>query len=293
VLTTKTKIQLASVLSRGVRFVRRIAGTKNDLVEVKRDNLRWQLDLNEGIDFSIYALGVFERSTVMTYRRLVCPGDVVLDIGANIGAHTLHLARLVGNEGRVLAFEPTLYAFNKLQRNLALNADIASRVTVEQIMLTDRADETMEVEVYSSWPLDGGRGLHAKHLGRPEALTGSRTERLDDYLTNAGIKRLDFVKLDVDGFECHVLGGGLTALKMFRPVILMELSPYVLSERGRSSAQLVSILKQAGYSLFRLDGKTELPDDAGLLQKLVPDGSSLNVIARPASAAKTPQEVSY
>jgi FkbM family methyltransferase len=281
-LTTKTKIQLASVLSKGVRFVRRMGRSKNDLVEAKRGNLRWQLDLNEGIDFSIYALGVFERSVVTTYRRFVRPGDIVLDIGANIGAHTLHLARLVGSEGRVLAFEPTLYAFNKLRRNLALNVDIASRVTAEQIMLTDRPDETIEAEVYSSWPLDGGRGLHAKHLGRPEALTGSRAERLDDYLTNTGIKRLDFVKLDVDGFECHVLGGSLTALKKFRPVVLMELSPYLLTERGRSAAQLVSILKQAGYNLFRLDGKTAVSYDAALFQKLVPDGSIFNVIGRPA-----------
>lgn len=281
-LATKTKIQLASTLSKAVRLARRIGGAKNDRVEKNRGNLRWQLDLNEGIDFSIYALGLFERSTVMAYRRLVGPGDVVVDIGANIGAHTLHLARLVGSEGRVFAFEPTLYAFNKLQRNLSLNPDIASRVTAEQIMLTDDPDETIEAEVYSSWPLDGGLGLHPKHLGRPESLTGSRAERLDDYLTNSGIERLDFIKLDVDGFECHVLGGSLTALKIFRPAILMELSPYVLRERGRSLEQLLGILKQAGYNLFRLNGKTALAGDPDSLQKLVPDGSSLNVIGRPA-----------
>jgi hypothetical protein len=106
--------------------------------------------------------------------------------------------------------------------------------------------------------------------------------RLDDYLTNTGIKRLDFVKLDVDGFECHVLGGGLTALKKFRPLVLMELSPYLLTERGRSAAELVGILKQAGYNLFRLDGKTAVSYDTGLLQKLIPDDSIFNVIGRPA-----------
>jgi FkbM family methyltransferase len=279
-LSTKAKIGIATVLSRGVRLVRRIAGAKTDVVEAKRGGLRWQLDLNEGIDFSIYALGAFEHSTVQTYRRLVRPGAVVLDIGANVGAHTLPLARLVGSAGRVYAFEPTDYAFNKLQRNLALNPDIASRVTAEQIMLTDRPDEEVEAEIYSSWPLDGVGQLHAKHLGRPEVTTGSRAVRLDDYLAAAGNERLDFIKLDVDGFECHVLGGGLATLKKFRPVILMEFTSYVLAERGRSSSELLGILQQAGYRLYRLDGKTALPDDPVGLQVLVPDGSSLNVIAR-------------
>src|SRR6266850_1982257 len=123
-LSTKTKIRLATFLSRSVRAVRRMAGAKNDLVVVQRGGLRWQLDLNEGIDFSIYLLGAFERSAISTYRRLIPPAAVVLDIGANVGAHTLHLARAVGEDGRVYAFEPTVYAFDKLQRNLALNPDI-------------------------------------------------------------------------------------------------------------------------------------------------------------------------
>lgn len=280
-LSTKTKIRLAVVLSRGVRIARRIGGAASDLVEVKRGGLRWHLDLNEGIDLSIYLLGAFERDTVVTYRRFIVPGAVVLDIGANIGAHTLHLARLVGDAGQVYAFEPTLYAFEKLRRNLALNPDIASRVTAEQIMLTDRPDAKIEAEIYSSWPLSGNADLHAKHLGRPEATTGSRAARLDDYLAEAKVERLDFIKLDVDGFECHVLGGGLAALQRFQPVILMEFTSYVLRERGRSTAELLGILQQAGYRLYRLDGKTALPNEPAGLHGLVPEGSSLNVIARP------------
>jgi FkbM family methyltransferase len=280
-LSTKTKIRTAAVLAQAVRITRRIGGSTSDLVEVKRGGLRWRLDLNEGIDLSIYLLGAFERSTVVMYGRFVRPGAVVLDIGANIGAHTLHLARLVGDGGRVYAFEPTIYAFEKLKRNLALNPNIASRVTAEQIMLTDRPDAKVEAEIYSSWPLSGGGGLHAKHLGRPEATTGSRAERLDDYLEKAEVQRLDFIKLDVDGFECHVLGGGLASLKRFQPIILMEFTSYLLQERGRSSDELLSILRQAGYRLYRLDGKTALPQEPAGLHMLVPEGSSLNVVARP------------
>ncbi len=281
-LSTKNKIRLAAALSKAIHSVRWAGGARSDLVEVTRDGLRWQLDLNEGIDFSIYLLGAFERTTVSAYRRLVPSAGVVLDIGANVGAHTLHLARAVGEAGRVYAFEPTTYAFDKFQRNLALNPDIASRVTAEQIMLTDHPDDEIGADVYSSWPLSGDDEVHhSKHLGRPKSLTGSRSERLDDYLKKTAVDRVDFIKLDVDGFECHVLGGSASALRTFRPVILMELCPYVLVERGRSLAELLNIMKELKYEFYYLDGKTPVSSNPVKLHKMIPEGSSLNVVARP------------
>ena len=115
-LTTKTKISLASLAYAFIAAGRAMA-RKDDRAVVRRRGLLWNLDLSEGIDFSIYLLGAFERSTVVTLERLVKPGDVVLDIGANIGAHTLGVARSVGAAGRVYAFEPTDFAFDKLKRS--------------------------------------------------------------------------------------------------------------------------------------------------------------------------------
>src|SRR4249920_3325430 len=97
-LTTKTKVKLAATAYKCISVGRAIAG-KDKNANVRRGNLRWQLDLSEGIDFSIYLLGAFERSTVATLRKLVRPGNVVFDIGANIGAHSLHLGYCVGATG--------------------------------------------------------------------------------------------------------------------------------------------------------------------------------------------------
>src|SRR4051812_5528651 len=133
-MRTKTKIALAGLAYRAVRLVRS-AVSLPDKIQVGRRGVTWALDLNEGIDFSIFLLGSFEPSTVGTLQYLVRPGDVVLDIGANVGSHTLRLAQFVGTAGRVYAFEPTDYAFQKLQKNLTLNPLLAARVTAEQIML--------------------------------------------------------------------------------------------------------------------------------------------------------------
>src|SRR5208337_97039 len=163
-LTTKTKVSLASLAYKTISLGRGILG-KNNLSTVRRSGISWRLDLSEGIDFSIYLLGAFERSTVVTLRKLVKPGDIVFDIGANIGAHTLGLARSVGPAGRVYAFEPADFAFAKLRANLALNPELDARTFPRQILLSASLSEAPETEIYASWPLEAKDAVHPKHRG--------------------------------------------------------------------------------------------------------------------------------
>ncbi len=277
-MKTRTKIRLASAASRVVRGLRRLVGA-GDVVETGRGGLRWRLDLGEGIDFSIYLLGAFEPVTVAACGRLIKAGDTVLDIGANVGALTLPMARMAGPPGKVYAFEPTGYAFAKLQANLALNPAIAARVVASQVLLTDNTSAAID-PIYSGWPLDAADNLHAQHGGRAESTAGARAVRLDDFVAAAGIPRIDFIKLDVDGFECHVLGGAGATLAQHNPTILMELAPYCLTERRRSLAELLGLLKASGYRLFHLDGVSPVTDAAGNLIADVPEGASVNVIGR-------------
>ena len=211
-LSTKTKIGFARLLSKSVRLLRAAGGRQNHQVQVERGGLNWELDLSEGIDLAIYLFGAFEWSTVRACQRLVKPGDVVLDIGANIGAHTLNLARCVGPTGRVIAFEPTRYAYNKQHRNIELNPQLAPRIVARQVMLTESDGAEPAPAVFSAWPLESGGELHHHHLGRPETTEGAEAHSLDSVLAALGIDRVDFIKLDVDGFECDVLGGASETL---------------------------------------------------------------------------------
>jgi FkbM family methyltransferase len=280
ILTTKTKVAAAGAAYRVMSLARSIVG-KNRYVTLERGGLKWCLDLSEGIDFSIYLFGAFERSTVASLQKLAKPGDVIFDIGANIGAHTLGLARCAGPEGRVFAFEPTDFAFAKLKRNLALNPELELRTRSYQILLASDPGAALPAKIYSSWPLAGDEPVHPKHRGRLSTTSDALVDTVDGFVTREGIARLDLIKIDVDGNEYPVLKGAIRTLARFGPTLVMELSPYVHAEQNQSFAALIELLRDLGYSLQDASTWRSLPLRADDLERLIPDGAGINVIARP------------
>jgi FkbM family methyltransferase len=278
-MKTATKIALARALHHLVRSGRSIAGRPDEGIFSRR-GVVYELDLSQGIDFAIYLGGMFERSTAVALAKLTEPSSLVLDIGANIGAHTLHLASLVGPQGRVMAFEPTDFAYRKLSRNLALNPSLASRVEAFHCFLTASDGAGVPHAIYSSWPLAAEAGLHAKHLGREMQTESAQARSLDSILSECADRKVQLVKLDVDGYECDVLRGATTMLREVRPIFVMELAPYVLEERGASLDQLLSYFLPQGYVFYDERTERRLPSKAKELQRLVGDGESMNVIAR-------------
>lgn len=258
---------------------------RDNVVTVVRGGINWRLDLSEGIDFSIYFLGRFEQSTAKALDRLIRSGDTVFDIGANIGAHSLPIARAVGPGGRLFSFEPTAFAFGKLKQNLSLNPDLEARVSAYQLLLTDDPGATIRSEIYSSWPLRVRSDAHPKHKGQLATTAGATPETLDAFSDRQRISRLDVIKIDVDGSEYPVLHGGVETLRKLRPVILMELSPYVHVEQGNSFGALIDLLGSIGYSLEEVGTSRKLPLDTARLAKLIPDGASINAIAAFATSA--------
>jgi hypothetical protein len=100
-LPVRTKIAVAKILNRYLRIARRACGLDMHAV-CRRGGLTWDLDLDEGIDLCIYLLGSYEASVRRNYEDLIKPGAVILDVGANVGAHTLHFARRADRLGPCL-----------------------------------------------------------------------------------------------------------------------------------------------------------------------------------------------
>jgi FkbM family methyltransferase len=278
-MKTTHKIAVARAIHRAIHAGRLLLG-QGDRTIVVRDGITYDLDLAQGIDFAIFLGNIYERQTKAALRKLVSPGSLVLDIGANIGAHTLNLARLVGPGGHVMAFEPTDFAFRKLSRNLELNPSLAARVDAYHCFLTASDGANMPEAIYSSWPLAKQPGLHAKHLGREMQTEQAQSRSLDSMLNEHGDRKVQLVKLDVDGFECDVLAGATEMLREVRPVFVMELAPYVLEERGASLDQLLSYFLPNGYVFYDEQTQKPLPASARELQRMIATGAGINAIAR-------------
>ncbi len=200
-----------------------------------------------------------------------------------MGAHTLGLARSVGTSGRVLAFEPADFAFAKLQTNLALNPELSARTEASQVLLADTPTAAPQAEIYASWPLGHQAAVHPKHRGRLTSTSGASIDTLDHFVERQRIDRINVIKLDVDGHELPVLRGGLALLKRFRPILVMEMSPYIHAEEHNSFAELVGLLKDAGYRIEDAANGRALPLEPAALERLIPDGASINVVAVTAS----------
>jgi len=274
-MKTKTKLTIARSLSRVVRTGRHIWGRGN-IVTCRRSGLRWELDLAEGIDLSIYCFGTFEPEIVGFASRVVRQNGTVIDIGANIGAHTLRFAELVGPHGKVFAFEPTDYAFSKLTRNIALNPDLVPRIHAFQALLAASSDQAKPNGICSSWPLESTGTVHAVHMGEAKSLQGACVTTLDDVARQLVWKAIDLVKLDVDGNELFVLQGARTFLTENHPPILIEFAPYLYAEFGYSLRDLSGLLASMGYQCQLLPAQRRVDFDR--LPEIIGDGRSINVL---------------
>jgi FkbM family methyltransferase len=247
---------------------------------VRRGGIAWDLDLTEGIDLYVYLTGRFEWQLSRVLMGLVRPGDTVVDVGANIGAHTLPLARAAGPDGRVIAYEPTAFAYQKLLTNIACNPDLASRIVPVQAMLVGARSEPVAPAVYSSWPLVAAGDLHAEHRGRAMATDGARAITLDDHLRELEVERVHLVKIDVDGFECSVLRGAKESLTRWRPALVMEWAPYIHRASGHRLEECLSVVRELGYSFHDAENGQALPADLSLVDDRVGVGVSINVLGR-------------
>ena len=280
-ISTKAKIYLASLINRPIVFIfDSVFGAR--IRKVKRRGLLWNLDLTEGIDFSIFIFGLFEKETSQAIRRLITNNSVVIDIGANIGAHTLPMAELVGEKGKVYAIEPTNYAYSKLKNNLLINGNLSKRVQADQIILVSNSGEGRVRDLYSSWPLsvkpkDSKR--HPVHQGVLRTISGAEEMTLDDYVSMNNLTSLDLIKLDVDGNELEVLRGAKYVLKNIKPTLIMEFAPEQY-DNPNDFLKVVEILVLEGYRYYSLNEKTQYSIEPHVLIKNIPTNGSINVVAR-------------
>jgi len=160
----------------------------------------------EPIAFNLLISGEYEPEVLEVLERRVQPGDTVLDVGANLGAFTLPLARRVGSAGQVFAIEASPAVFPYLERNLATNQ--AANVRAAHAAAADRAGQVTFFDAPAhQFGMSGLGNLAGSTAHAVAAVT------VDELLTRAGVTRVAAMKVDVEGFEVLVFKGARRLLE--------------------------------------------------------------------------------
>jgi len=164
-------------------------------------------------------IGGYEPSVLRAVERFVAAGSYCIDVGANVGAVTLALARQVGPSGRVLAIEPGPPYVARLCRNLRANPRLANRVVVLPAGLSE-AEGSLLWRPDPNHPFNAG--LSQVHSTAVPGELPVAVTTLDAAVAWQGWKRVDFIKIDVEGMELEVLRGARDTLESLRPLVLFE-----------------------------------------------------------------------
>ena len=232
---------------------------------------------NDDCGRAIWQCGYYESPSVHLIEKLLRPGMVFLDLGANIGQYSLVASRGVGPSGQVHSFEPDPETFRWLTRNVRRNR--LENIYLNQVALFDEAGKRA---LYLATPQDTG----SKSFAVPWTFSGETCEvactTLDEYLGERRVERVDVVKVDVEGSELPALVGGAGALfeRSHKPILVVEFEERRQQAFGKSCAALAEFLTGQGYALFRSWGPVPEPYVPGPRNP-----PSLNVLAIPAHRA--------
>jgi len=216
-----------------------------------RWGFRFQLHPYYFIDRSILAFGGYDLPLLRFLHGRLRPGQVCLDVGANLGQVSVHMGALVRPGGRVLSFEPLPHVRERLVRHVAENG-LAQVVEVHPLALADRtgtatfhfAERAVDNQGMGSLVMDE----HPSLALRCEV----RTMRLDDFVAERRIERIDWIKIDIQGAEPLFLEGARATLERDAPDLLVEVDADDLRAAGSTSRELLAQLDRLGYRAFEL-----------------------------------------
>ncbi len=204
---------------------------------------------------------IFEPNETNLVKKVIKRGDVVVDIGANIGYYSLIFLKIIGEEGRVFSFEPDPYCFNLLKKNIEINH-------YNNAMLIQKAisNENGRAKLYISDSYNANQTIHDLHDDRRSIEI--ETIRLDDYFRDYN-KRIDFIKIDTEGSEAKILQGMPLLLQKNKDIkIMAEFWPLGLKKSGADPAKYLELVLGYGFKIYDINEEgMDLSNAESLLKK--------------------------
>ncbi len=193
--------------------------------------------------------GVFGPRDTQTMKDNVFSGNIVVDLGANIGYFTCLLAKIVGEGGKVFAFEPDPRNLKLLRRNIQEN-------NYKNVIIADKAvsDVNGSCTLYSSQKKFGANRIFESKKNQTQDFIPIKSETicLDDYFEKQNLlKKIDFIKIDIEGSEFRAFNGMKKILELNNNLkIFTEIAPSLLEDAGSSGKQVLDFLQEHKFINF-------------------------------------------
>lgn len=208
-----------------------------------------ECDVRDEVARQIYFSGAYEGVEAFLFTRLLRPGMTVLDVGANLGQYTLLASTAVGPGGSVHSFEPVPVNFARVSRNVLNNG--LTNVTLNNAAAWHEAT-TLRFGLPAD--ADANKGSFQVVTGGDNGTTSYAASaiRLDDYAAEQGLGRVDLIKMDIEGAECHALRGAAEIIRRDCPIILMEVNRGALEALGSGTRPLFDLVNSWNYQILRI-----------------------------------------
>jgi FkbM family methyltransferase len=196
-----------------------------------------------GLSKDLIVYGTREMLSTERVKKILKKGDVVLDIGANMGYYCLLESKLVGKKGKVYAIEPVKSNIDVLKFNIFLNK--YENIQIDHLAI---GNENGHVDMF----LTDKSNRHS--IFKYEESTDKKERvpimKLDTFVEKEGIKKIDFIRMDPEGYECEIIDGALNTLEKYKPKMFIEThSPLTKYMKDKSVKSMLKKLKKIGYKI--------------------------------------------
>lgn len=201
------------------------------------------------VDNEIFVKGVYEPKYLKLIKENLNKDDIFLDIGANIGQHSLFASKIVGNTGKIIAFEPLKDIYKQFKESIEKN-------NFTNLFIYNNAcgEINKKIPIYLNIKNMGGSSLIKNTYNSVKDLSEVIEVINPTNILNRETK-INFIKIDVEGYELEVLKGLKDIIQKFKPKILLEYSPYYykIKNFGDDSQKILDFLFENNYSVFDVE----------------------------------------
>ncbi len=210
------------------------------LRRVTRKGLEYELDISDAVEHYVYFN--FRDISQQKLFNLCKPDYYIIDIGTNIGSSLLNLARVAGTNGFIYGFEPDPITYNKCLKNISLNK-LRNIMVINEALGEVKMDASLQINTFN-------RGM-SKISAPTSNNIRIKINTLDDFIMESKIKKVDLIKIDVEGYELHALRGAEKTLTRFNPILFIEIDDNYLKEQEATAKDLLEYINKIGYTAIR------------------------------------------